>query len=538
MLNLATFRLLALGIAVLAYVSGCGEHKQPALQGSLLRRGLSGEPSTLDPAAVSDTFSGDVVRDTYQGLTMESSTGEAIPGVASGWTVDASGTLYTFTLRSDARWSNGKPVQAQDFVRALRRAVDPKEGSPAADNLRLISGASEILGGKASTDSLRVSAPSAGILQIKLVAPAAYFPLLLSNTVAFPIFSADTAKRHDATGWVSNGAYVLESWNPGSSIRLKRNEYYWDKAHVQISEVEYQFSAEEASQFARFRSGGLDMTDSVPANEIQGLRASHSPELMLAPYLATAYYGLNLAEGPTAHSLQLRQALNMAIDRQRLVDALGFGQTPAYGFLPEGIWNYTPQSFPWKSLTDEARVAEAQRLYKAAGFSPNAPLNLRLLYNSNPIIRQTAVIVADMWKKTLGVNVELTGEEYRVFLDSRHNRSRWDVVRLSWSADFNDASNFLDIFGQNSANNDEAYRSPIVDDLLTAAERSVDAVDRRELLQKAEITMLNDYPIIPLYFFVSKRLVKPYVLGLHPSPLNSAPSSTLRVVPANRAPQP
>jgi len=538
MVNIPTFRVLVLGLAVLAGVSGCGARKHAAPETSVLRRGLSGEPSTLDPAAVSDTFSGDVVRDTYQGLTTESPTGEAVPGVASAWTVDASGTLYTFTLRPDARWSNGQAVQAQDFIRAMRRAVDPKEASPAADNLRLIAGASDILAGKAPTDSLGVSSPSAGVLQIKLVAPAAYFPLLLSNTVAFPIFSADTAKRHDATNWVSNGAYVLESWNPGASIRLKRNEYYWDKAHVPIAEVEYQFSADEASQFARYRSGGLDMTDSVPANAIQGLRASHSPELLLAPFLATAYYGLNLAQGPTAHSAQLRQALNMAVDRQRLVDALGFGQTPAYGFLPEGIWTYTPQSFPWKSLTDEARIAEAQRLYKAAGYTPDSPLKLRLLYNSNPIIQQTAVMVADMWKHVLGVNVELTGEEYRVFLESRHDRSRWDVVRLSWNADYNDAGNFLEIFGRNSPNNDEGYASPIVDDLLRAAEASPDPMGRRELLQKAESAMLNDYPIIPLYFFVSKRLVKPYVLGLHPSPLNSAPSSTLRMTPVNAPPQP
>ena len=533
-----TFRLLALGMAVLVGVSGCSPQKHAAPRVSVLRRGLSGEPSTLDPAAVSDTFSGDVVRDTYQGLTMESPSGEAIPGVASAWTVDASGTVYTFTLRPDARWSNGKPVQAQDFIRSMKRAVDPKENSPVADNLRLIAGASDILAGKASVDSLGVSSPSAGILQIKLVAPATYFPLLLSNTVAFPIFSADTVKRHDAASWISNGAYVLESWDPGSSIRLKRNEYYWDKAHVQISEVEYQFSADEASQFARYRSGSLDMTDSVPSNAIQGLRASHSPELMLAPFLATAYYGLNLAQGRIAQSVQLRQALNMAIDRQRLVDSLGFGQAPAYGFLPDGIWNYTPQSFPWKSLTDEARIAEARRLYKAAGFTGNEPLKLRLLYNSNPIIQQTAVIVADMWKRVLGVSVELTGEEYRVFLDSRHDRSRWDVVRLSWNADFNDASNFLEIFSRDSPNNDEAYKSPIVDNLLTAAERSANAADRRELLQKAERVVLNDYPIIPLYFFVSKRLVKPYIIGLHPSPLNSAPSSTLRIGPANDTSQP
>jgi oligopeptide transport system substrate-binding protein len=520
-------------VGVLALLA-CTQPSPPAGPQLTLRRGLNGEPSTLDPAIAGDTFSTDLIQDLYEGLTVGSADGQVIPGVAESWTADSTGTEYTFKLRSDARWSNGAPVTAQQFVTAWRRVVDPKSGSPEADNLRLIAGASAILAGNAPPESLAVTATSPNVLLVKLQAPAPYLPQLLSYSVAFPTYSPASAKSHDPATWVSNGAYVLRKWNPGSSIDLARNESYWDKEHVQIPNVQYQFATDEAAQFARFRAGEIDLTDVVPANALPALRAAHSTELVLTPFLATAYYGLNLEQGPVAKNVRLRQALAMAIDRHRLVDALGFGQAPAYGFVPAGIWNYSPQTFPWANLSDEARVAEAQRLFKSSGFQPGTAVTLRVLHNSNPVIRQTAILIAAMWKEVLGVNTELNDEEYKVFLQSRHDRARWDAARFSWNADFNDASNFLDIFRKASANNDEAYANPAVDSLLEEAEKTADPAMRRAQLEKVEWAVLNDYPVIPLYFLVSRRLVKPYVLGLHPTPLNIVPSKTLRMLPGVR----
>jgi oligopeptide transport system substrate-binding protein len=525
----AALRLLPACLAVALSLAGCHQESAPPSSAATLRRGLNGEPSTLDPALVGDTYSTELVQDLYEGLTVVAPDGQVTPGVAESWTIDSTGTEYTFILRPDARWSNGAPVTAQQFVTAWRRVLDPKVGSPIADNLRLIAGASAILAGKASTDTLGATALSAGVLRVKLQTPAPYLPQILSYSAASPIYSEDSAKSHNAASWISNGAYTLDGWNPGTTIELARNESYWDKKHVQIPHVEYQFITDEASQFARYRTNQIDLTDVVPVNALPALRAAHSTELVLTPFLATAYYGLNLAEGPTAHNRQLRQALNMAIDRRRLVDTLGFGQLPAYGFLPTGIWNYSPQSFPWKDLPDDARIAEARRLFKAAGFGPDHPLALRVLYNSNPTIKQTAVLIAAMWKEVLGIDSVLNDEEFRVFLQSRRDRSRWDVVRLNWNADFNDASNFLEIFRQSSTNNDEAYANPGVNSLLEEAEKNADAGSRRTLLQNAETAVLDDYPIIPLYFLVSRRLVKPYVLGLQPTPLNVVRSKTLRI---------
>lgn len=510
-----------------ASTGGCGAGQDPSGAAATLRRGINGEPAALDPAQAADTFSDEVLRDLYEGLTAESATGDVIPGVASAWSVDASGTLYTFKLRSDARWSNGKPVTAQDFVIAWRRVLDPKQGSPVADLLRVIAGASDIMSGQASVTTLGVTAASATELQVRLEEPAPYFPGLMSHPAAFPIYSDRAARTHDPAQWVSNGAYVLTRWRPGTDVTLERNPAYWDRAHVAIARVTYQVASDDSAQERSYRAGELDLTDTVPANAVPRLRQEHSSEFLSAPFLGTVYYGLNLTTAPLAANAKLRQALAMAIDRNRLVQTLGFGQAAAYGFVPPGTWNYAPQSFDWRGADDATRVAEAQRLYTEAGYSVKSPLKLRLLYNTNPAIRQTAIVTAAMWKQVLGVQTELIDEEYRVFLESRHDKSRWEIARLAWSADYNDAGDFLETLRSTSVNNDEGYRNPTFDALLDEAARTPDAAVRRERLEAAERLMLADTPIVPLYYFVAKRLAKPNLLGAHLNPLNHLPSKTL-----------
>ena len=519
-------------LAFLLVLLGCNQHdgaRRPLT--SILRRGLGGEPSTLDPAGVGDAFTNQVVQDICEGLTTESPDGSVIPAVAASWEVDSAGTRYTFHIRPDARWSNGKRVRSSDFVTAWQRVVDPKVGSPLADNLRFIHGAPEIISGKAAPATLGVSAPTDEDLIVTLDLPAPYFPEILSQPAAFPIYSEPSARTHDPKLLVCNGPYVLSKWQTGGDMELSKSTTYWDRSNVHVDSIVYRVASEETSQYAQYRSGDIDLTDTVPASVIPEFRKGRSNELIVAPYLATAYYGLNLASRPMATNLKLRQALAMAIDRKTLVASFGFGQPPAYGLVPPGVWNYQPQSFPWRDISDESRITEARRLFREAGYSDKSPLRLHVLYNSNTVIKRTAIMIAAMWKEALGIETELTEQEFRAFLITRHDKAKWDVARLSWVADFNDASNFLDTLRSNSTNNDESYSNSSYDGLLDEAARSMDPMKRRSLLEAAEIMALNDYPIIPLYHFVSKRLVKPYVLGVRPTPLDRVPSKALAVSP-------
>ena len=527
--NLGRIRLIgfAIGLLTLFAVQGCNSNTGPSAEttrksdDAVLRRGIGGEPSSLDPGEAADTFSFEVIRDLYEGLTTEAPDGAVVPGVASSWTVNASGTQYTFQLRPDAKWSNGTRVRAKDFVEGWRRVVDPRRASPVADTLRPVAGAAAIILGRIPPSSLGVTAARDDLLVVDLDRPAPYFPQLLTHSATFPVYSEETAKSHNPNIWVSNGPYVLSNWTPGSIIRLRRNLWYWDRANVRIPNVKYIPIADENAEFRQYRAGQLDITQSVPSGALDSVRAERPDELFVAPFLATAYYVLNLRSPYFATNLNLRKSLALAIDRKALeTTILPFGQRPAYGFVPPGTWNYDPQSWEWHNLPDPERIKEARRLYALAGFSARGPLRLRVLFNSNNSIKQVAIAIASMWKQTLGVDTELMDEEYRVFLNSRRDTTRWEVARLGWTADYNDAGNFLDTLRSGSPNNDAHYERQEFNELLDRAASTVDPSDRRHLLQDAEKMMLSDYPILPIYFFSSKRLIRPNIKGAKVNPLN------------------
>jgi oligopeptide transport system substrate-binding protein len=523
-------------ICAIALLTACnadqGQSSSQSQHPTSLRRGLGGEPGSLDPAQAVDSFSADLLYDLYEGLITESPDGALLHGVAESWTIDASGTQYAFQLRHDAKWSNGTPVTAQAFEKAWRRVLDPKSASPVADNLRVIRGADAIIHGRASPETLGVSSPRDDLLIVNLEKPAPYFLQLLTHTSTFPIYSDAAAKSHDPKVWVSDGPYKLSSWIPGGTLHLLKNEHYWNRAKVPIQIVDYSPVSDENAEMIQYRADQLDVTQGVPTAMLAVLRRDRPTEFHSAPFLATAYYAMNLRRGPLSDSVALRQSLAMSIDRKVLLQSLlPYGQQPAFGFLPPGTLNYDPQSWAWKTLSDEARIQEARRLYASAGYTAGKPLHLTLLFNTNTNIKQLAIAIAAMWKETLGIDTTLVDEEYRVFLQSRKDPSRWDVVRLAWVADYNDAVNFLDTFRSDSTNNDAGYSDKKYDALLDDAATAVDPQKRRDLLESAERLMLADYPIIPIYFFTSHRLIRPYVKGEIANPLNRLYSKHLAIEP-------
>ena len=259
------------GLILLIALLGCNPksaHVNHEDLESELRRGIGGEPASLDPGRAVDTFSYEVIRDLYEGLATESPDGKIQPGVAVSWSVNATGTQYTFQLRHDAKWSNGTNIRAQNFVDAWRRVVTPKYGSPVADLLRPISHAAAIIAGRLPPTALGVSAARDDLLVVELEQPAPYFLQLLTHSATFPIYSEAAATVHTGQNWVSNGPYVLVNWIPGASLTLERNSHYWDRRSVRIKKIQYFFVPDENSEFRQYRAGELDITQTVPSSAL------------------------------------------------------------------------------------------------------------------------------------------------------------------------------------------------------------------------------------------------------------------------------
>jgi oligopeptide transport system substrate-binding protein len=524
---------LALVIACIAALSGCGN---PGSASDELRRGLGGEPSTLDPERAADWYSFEILRDLFEGLTTETPTGEVAPGVAEDWTVSADGLRYTFRLRSSARWSNGENVTADDFADGLRRAVDPRTAAPGADLLGLIRNAPEILSGKLSPAALAVQTVDPRVLLIELRQPAPYFLGVLANSVAYPVHRPSLAEHGNEFAkpgrLVSNGAYRLVGVTPGSYTALERNPYYWDAARVSIRTVKYAPINDLQAELLRYRAGTLDVTASVPTSEFEWAKTTLATELQVRPQLSVIFMCFSAASGPFREHPPLAEALSLAIDREALTSTvLRAGQVAAYSFVPPGMSGYTPQNYGWAEDPRDARLSRARDLYRAAGYSSTRPLRVRLLYNQNEAIRNVAIATAAQWKEALGVETELVDMEFRAFLVARHDRTRWDAVIDGWNADYADPGNFLELFKTGGVQNDPGLADPEFDRMLDAAASEASPERRLTLLASAERRLLADQVVVPLYFPVTRRLVKPYVEGAILNPMNHNYSKYLRLLP-------
>ena len=440
-----------------------------------------------------------------------------------------------FRLRSAARWSNGDPVTAAQFVTGFRRATDPATASGAADLLRAIVNAPAILRGEMPPDSLGVRAVDDQTLEIRLTHPVPYFPDVLTNTVASPVHpsSLTASGGFSKPGTtITNGPYVLQRFVPGTGLTLKRNPHYWDRAAVQFDEVRYEFIADENAEYTRFRAGEIDVTNTVPEQRFQELAEKRDPRLQHRPTLSTFYFTLNTDRGPLRGKPGLREALSLAVDRDVITASVTrAGQVAAYSLVPAGVWNYEPQAYAWREDNAAARQARARKLYADAGYSAQRPLRLRLLYNENELVQRVSIAVAAMWKEQLGVETELVQMEFKAYLAARADPAQWDVVRVGWTADYNDASTFLDTMTIGSPQNVGRWSSSEYARLLAEAAAETDSSRRREVLQRAESLMLSDYPLLPVYFYVTRRLVQPRIAAPAINPMNRTYSRYFRLAP-------
>lgn len=495
---------------------------------TLLRRGNGAEPQSLDIHAVQGVPEAHLLRDLYEGLITEAADGTHIPGAAESWTVDDSGTVYTFRLRPDGKWSNGDAVTAHDFAFAFRRGMTPATASAYAFLMYPVKNGRAVTAGDMPPGALGVRAVDDLTLEITLEQPTPYFLGQLTHYFAYPLHKASV--MGGPSGWtrpgnlVTNGAYFLEAWTPQSHITLRRNPYFHDAANVKIEAVRFVPTEDASAELKRYRADELDMTSTVPLESYQWAEKNLPDELRKSPSLGIYYYALNTAL-PKFSDPRVRRALALAIHREVITDKITrAGEIPAYGWVPPGTLGYdAPERAEWAELSPAARIDEAKRLMAAAGYGPDAPLEVELLYNTSEGHKRLAIAIAAMWK-ALGVKVTLRNEEWKVYLASRNQR-KFEVSRAGWIGDYNDPYTFLEILrGDAGQINATGYANPRYDDLLDQSGKEMDPPRRADLMRQAEQLMLDDLPVIPIYFYVSRALVKPAVsgweanvMGVHPT---------------------
>lgn len=507
--------------------------------GQQIVRHIKDEPASLDPAKAVGLPEIQVIRDLFEGLTNQDAEGNIVPGVATQWQTTDNQT-WIFTLRKDARWSDGEPVTANDFVYSWRRLVDPKVGSTFAwfAELAGIQNAAAITKGEMSPDKLGVVALDDHRLKVTLDKPVPFFLSLTSSFSLYPVSARGIEKSGQA--WTEpgnltgNGAYKLQERVVNEKLVLVRNEHYWDNAHSVLNKVTFVPINEESNATKRYRANDIDITESFPKNMYALLKKQIPGEVYTPDQLGTYYYAFNTVKGPTA-DVRVRKALSWSIDRKIIAEnVLGTGEKPAWHFTPDVTAGFRAQPGFLEQQSQQELNAQAKTLLSAAGYGPGHPLDLTLLYNSSENNQKIAIAVASMWKKNLGVNVKLQNQEWKTYIDSR-NSGNFDVIRASWVGDYNEPSTFLSLLTSSHSGNIAKFKSAEYDSLLVKASRETDSDSRNKDYNRAETIIADDVPIAPLYQYTNGRLIKPWVKG-YPvtNPEDVAYSRTMYILKHNQ----
>ncbi|WP_138465104.1 peptide ABC transporter substrate-binding protein [Poseidonocella sp. HB161398] len=479
---------------------------------------LLDEVPTMDPQLNEDVSGSNVQRDLFEGLMNQDAEGNLVPGVATGYTTSDENRTYVFTLREDAKWSNGEPVTAGDFVYAWRRAIDPATASPYAwfVEMTTMANASKILAGELPPEELGVEAVDDHTLKVTLEESIPYFAAMTTTSTLFP--APQAVIEEYGSEWtrpgniVSNGAYVLSEHVPNEYHKRVKNPEYWDADNVHITEVTGLVINDVNQALTRYLAGELDMIEPLPVGQFPELKEKYPDQATSVPRLCNYYYTFNMTDtaNPAIADERVRRAMSYAIDRDVIVNAvLKGGQAPAYIFTPPFTAGFDAPAPAYEGMTQKERDAEAVRLIEEAGYGKDNPLTLRLIYNTDENHKKIATVMAQMWKQKLGISVTMQNFEWKTFLEIRKNQE-FDVARGAWCGDYNEASTFLQLMVSDNSQNDGRYANEQVDALML---ESKTMEDPNPNYAEVETILEEDVPVIPVYHYANVFMLNSAIKG-------------------------
>ncbi len=488
--------------------------KEPA-KAQVLRWNLHSEPPTGDPGLAEDTTSAAIVKAVFDGLTRIGPSGKPEEAVAEKIEVSSDMKTYTFKLR-DSKWSNGEPVTAYDFEYAWKRALDPKTASNYAYQLYYIKNAEKANKGTGSLDDVGVKALDDKTLQVELTNPTPFFLELTAFQTYFPVnkkvVETDEKWSGEAKTHVGNGPFKMESWEHKSKMVLVKNDNYWDKDSVKLDKIEFSMVEDENTELSMFENGEIDWAgsplSSLPTDSMPALK--DSGKLQVKPVGATYWYKFN-TEKPPFNNVKIRKAFAYGINRQILIDnVLQANQQPAMAAVPPTMGLNTGGYF--KDNDQETAKKLLEEGMKELGISKLPPI--KLSYNTSEGHKKIAEAIQDQWRQNLGAEVKLENQEWKVYLETMHE-GNYQVGRLGWSGDFNDPINFLELFKEkDGGNNDTRWENPKFKELLNQSATESDPEKRKAILREAEQIMMDEMPIMPIYFYTHTWVKNDKVKGI------------------------
>ncbi len=499
--------------------------------------GNGGEPQELDPYIVTGVSEQHLLMSLFEGLVTEDPVDlHPVPGVAERWDASPDGKVYTFHLRRDAKWSNGDPVTARDFLESYKRMLAPSLAAEYSYMHFVVKNAEAYNGGKITDfNQVGYAALDDYTFQVTLENPTPYFLSLIIHPSWYPVHLPTIRKYGDpylrGSKWtragrlVGNGPFVLTKWRVNDVIIVKKSPTYWDRDRVRLNEIHFLPIDSDDTEERAFRAGQLQVTYMLPVTKIDFYKKNYPDLLKIEPYLGTYFYRINVTK-PPLNDKRVRRALSLTIDRESLVaDVTRGGQLPAFCLTPAGTAGYTCRT----QLHED--VAEAKRLLAEAGYpdGKNFP-TIELLYNTLEAHRVIAESIQQMWKKNLGIDVQLVNQEWKVYLDAQRTLN-YQVCRASWIGDYNDPNSFLDMWLTGGGNNETGWSNLEYDRLIAEAARTTDPRQRLDVFQKAEAILLDELPMIPIYFYTHVNARRPEVKGWYPTILDNHPYKYVHLEP-------